>query len=99
MTDSEQETSTVSNKKTQLSWSARIFLSLFSASGIGYVLGILMTMDVTTVDGADGYAALVYVPTMIFFVFLALIFITNKPIHIILAVISAIILLVSMSNF
>lgn len=90
MNDPEQEIATVSNKKAPLNWPARIFFSLFSATSIGSVLGMLMSMSAKGVDGEAGYAALVYIPTMIFFAFLVLIFITNKRIHIIFAVISAV---------
>jgi len=94
--NSKQDSSRVST--TILSWSARIFFSLFSASGIGLMLGMLMSMDVNGVDGESGYAALVYIPTMMFFTFLALIFITNKRAHIVLAIISALIWIIGMVN-
>jgi len=94
--NSKQDSSRVST--TSLSWSARIFFSLFSASGIGLMLGMLMSMDVNGVDGESGYAALVYIPTMMFFTFLALIFITNKRAHIVLAIISALIWIIGMVN-
>ncbi len=84
--------------RSPLTWPARIFFSLFSASGIGLMLGILMSMDVKGVDGESGYAALVYIPTMMFFTFLALIFITNKRAHIVLAIISTLIWIVGMVN-
>jgi len=98
MEDSKQDDDKTSVKTTSINWPARIFFSLFSASGIGLILGMLMSMDVQGVDGESGYAALVYIPTMIFFTFLALIFITNKRAHIVLAIISAIIWIVGMIN-
>jgi hypothetical protein len=91
MEEPNQEKSTALEKTTSLSWPARIFFSLFSSIGIGLALGSLLSMRAKGVDGEAGYAALVYIPTMIFFAFLALIFITNKRIHIIFAVISALI--------
>ncbi len=96
MSHSEQKTTALD--KPPLAWPARIFFSLFSASGIGLMLGMLMSMDVKGVDGESGYAALVYIPTMMFFTFLALIFITNKRVHIVLAIISALIWIVGMAN-
>ncbi len=91
MNDSEKEIATVSNKKKPLNWPARIFFSLFSATGIGLALGLLMSIDAKGVDGESGYAALLYIPVMIFFTFLALIFVTNKRAHIVFSIISALI--------
>ena len=98
MKNSNPVNSTTSKKGIGLSWPTRILFSLFSASGIGLMLGMIISMDVKGVNGASGYAALVYIPSMIFFTFLAFIFIKNKRVHIILAIISALIWIAGMVN-
>lgn len=96
MNNSKQEATIVSNKKNQISFLARILPSIFSSSGIGVVLGFLLSMGSTGVDGENGYAVLYNSAIMMFFVFLALIFIGNKRAHIAFAIISALVWFVSL---
>ena len=98
MEESKQESNTASEKTTSLSWPARTIFSLFSGSGIGLAIGIFMSMSAKGVDGEGGYAALVYIPTMMFFTFIVLMLISNKRAHIILAIISALIWTLSLIN-
>ena len=72
-------------EKAGLTLASRFFFALFSAPAVGMTFGLLLSMGVTGIDGANGYAGLYYGVFGIGIAFFALLLITNKQVQIVIA--------------
>ena len=98
MNNQNEEQQPDSEKSESLSWVARFFFALFTSPAIGMSLGFLSSMNVTGVDGAAGYAALYNGVIYTVFAFFGLLFIGNKKVQTVLAVLAAILWAVALFN-